>query len=93
MQVGIAQWKKSLRATGVSAAEAAATMRGANPKYIPREWMLVEAYVAAEKKDHSPLNTLYALFKRPYEEQPEMEEKYFRLNPVAHKVPGTGIMS
>jgi len=56
-------------------------MRAASPKYVPREWMLVKAYEAAEKSDFSVLNELYKLFREPYAEQPELEAKYYMKTP------------
>jgi uncharacterized protein YdiU (UPF0061 family) len=43
---------------------AAERMKLQNPKFIPREWMLVEAYKAAEQNNLQPLNTLIDLFKQ-----------------------------
>ena len=40
--------------------------------------MMVPVYQAAERGDFGPLHELLALLKRPYDEQPEMEAKYFR---------------
>jgi len=63
--------------------ELAAKMKKVSPKYVPREWMLIEAYKTAEKDDYTLLKELYNLFLKPYDEQsPEMEEKYFRKAPL-----------
>merc|ERR1712226_1034949 len=65
-------------------------MMAVNPKYILREYMLVQAYEAAKSKDYSLLNELYQLIRTPYEEQPDMEAKYYRLAPSeALSRPGT----
>ena len=53
-------------------------MRSASPKYVPREWMLVDAYTAAARRDYDPLHALQKLFEYPYEEQDEFEAKYYR---------------
>jgi len=72
----------------------AAELRRVNPKYVPREWMLVEAYEAAKAGDESLVHELFALFERPYDEQPEMEAKYFRRAPdSALMAGGTAFMS
>jgi uncharacterized protein YdiU (UPF0061 family) len=78
-----------------SGSEVAARMRGVNPKYVPREWMLVEAYNAAIRKgDESVVHELFSLFEAPYEEQPEMEGKYYRRAPdTALMTGGTAFMS
>lgn len=60
---------------------AAERLRAVNPKYVPREWMLVEAYERAQLGDVDILNELYEVFQRPYEEQPEVEDKYYRRTP------------
>mmetsp|Transcript_56119 Transcript_56119/g.121417 ORF Transcript_56119/g.121417 Transcript_56119/m.121417 type:complete len:659 (-) Transcript_56119:240-2216(-) len=74
--------------------EISEAMRKTSPKYIPREWMLVEAYTAANRGDHSVLKTLQQLFSRPFDEQPEFEKKYYRRAPegVLHSG-GTAFMS
>ena len=56
-------------------------MNAVNPKYVPREWMLVKAYKDAENRDHAELHRLHELFKRPYDEQPEAEARYFVRSP------------
>ncbi|CAK0880826.1 unnamed protein product, partial [Prorocentrum cordatum] len=57
---------------------AAAQMRLASPKYVPREGILIEAYSAAERGDSAPLRSLQELFRRPYDEQPLWEDQYFK---------------
>jgi len=52
-----------------------------NPKYVPREWMLAAAYEEADRGNYSLVQELYDLFSRPYDEQPELEAKYFRRAP------------
>lgn len=81
----VVEWTKevsthSQKAEGSSQAlkSAAARMRLENPKYVPREWMLVAAYNAANEEVFAPVLELHELFKKPYDEQPEMEAKYFR---------------
>ena len=56
-------------------------MRLASPKYVPREWMLVEAYEAAERGDYSVLERLQALFAAPYDEHPDLEARYYTRTP------------
>jgi len=70
------------------AEERAAEMRATSPKYVPREWMLAEAYTAAEQGDHAPLEELRALFAAPFEEHPEYEERYYRRTPQAQRQKG-----
>lgn len=57
-------------------------MKRESPKYIPREWMLVKAYTDANNGSFRFLLELQELFKKPYDEQPEMEKKYYKLTPL-----------
>jgi uncharacterized protein YdiU (UPF0061 family) len=59
------QWLPAALSSGVDAASASAAMKQASPKYVPREWMLVTAYKAAETGDYAPMRTLHELFKTP----------------------------
>lgn len=87
-------WKAQLQADGNDSADVAAAMRKTSPKYVPREWMLVEAYTAAYSGDLSLVHELHELFMNPFDEQPEHEEKYYRKAPLAAcKRGGTGFMS
>jgi len=44
-------------------------MKKANPKYVPREFMLKEAYENAEEKgNYKIVHELYNLFLKPYDE-------------------------
>jgi|EP00945_MAST-04E_sp_MAST-4E-sp1_P005150 uncharacterized protein YdiU (UPF0061 family) len=68
-----------------SAEEASRMMNQASPKYVPREWMLVHAYLEAEKGNYGPVKELHVLFQDPYAEGPEPEgfaEKYYRKAPL-----------
>mmetsp|Transcript_15418 Transcript_15418/g.32439 ORF Transcript_15418/g.32439 Transcript_15418/m.32439 type:complete len:1159 (-) Transcript_15418:561-4037(-) len=75
-------------------------MRLVNPKYILREWMLVEAYSKADAGkfipgDYSTIHELFELCKDPYGEgTPEMHEKYYRRAPdETLRAGGTAFMS
>jgi len=59
---------------------AAEEIRSSSPKYIPREWMLKEAYEAAQRGDFSGVHELFEVFKKPYAEQSEFG-KYFVCKP------------
>ena len=63
-------------------------MQKVNPKYVPREWMLVEAYMRANRGDYAMVHELHELFTRPYEEQPDFEAKYYA--PAPAEVAGNG---
>jgi uncharacterized protein YdiU (UPF0061 family) len=62
--------------------EAEELMRENSPKFIPREWMLIEAYEKAEQLDFSGVRALQKLFSSPYEEQTEAANReYYRKTP------------
>ena len=63
-------------------------MRLANPKYVLRNWMAQLAIEAAENEDYSVAERLYDLLKKPYDEQPEFEDEWFKKRPewARHKV-------
>ncbi len=56
-------------------------MKLANPKYVLRNWMAQLAIDAAEKDDFSVANEIHEVLKRPYDEWPEYEEKWFKKRP------------
>ena len=77
------RWRAVLFAEdGLRPEAAAERLRRENPKYVPREWMLVEAYDAAAAGDYGPVNALQELFKDPYAEgTAEQAERFFRRAP------------
>eukprot|EP00747_Dinoflagellata_sp_TGD_P007947 gnl/TRDRNA2_/TRDRNA2_117577_c2_seq1.p1 gnl/TRDRNA2_/TRDRNA2_117577_c2~~gnl/TRDRNA2_/TRDRNA2_117577_c2_seq1.p1 ORF type:complete len:265 (+),score=56.63 gnl/TRDRNA2_/TRDRNA2_117577_c2_seq1:55-795(+) len=90
----LAKWLGQLKADGLAGGEVASSMRLTSPKYVPREWILVEAYDAANKGDHSVVETLYKLFLRPFDEQPEFEKRFYKKAPSsAEELGGTAFMS
>lgn len=67
----------------LSGATVSAQMLRVNPKYVPREWMLVEAYVAAAEGNFAHLEKLQSLFASPYDEHSAEDERlFFRKMPV-----------
>jgi uncharacterized protein YdiU (UPF0061 family) len=88
------EWIAALRASGTTPSQARAIMNSNNPKYIPREWLLVEAYTAAERGEHGPLLELHRVLKRPYDEQPEAAQHYYsKAPPGVERMGGVGFMS
>ena len=56
-------------------------MNLANPKYVLRNYMAQLAIDQADLGDFKLVDELYQLLKKPYDEQPEMEEKWFVKRP------------
>lgn len=54
-------------------------MKKISPKFVPREWMLKDAYEKANIGDFSIINELQLLFESPYDEHHGlMTEKYYK---------------
>ena len=87
-------WLAQVGAAPGGARAAARAMRAVSPKYVPREFMLREAYVAAGEGNFSAVDELLELFRRPYDEQPAFEARFFRRAPDgAADQGGLGFMS
>ena len=94
--VWIEMWRSTLATSCSDSQEVVATrMLQTNPKYILREWMLVNAYQKASDNDESELLALYSLIQRPYDEgNPDEIERYYRRAPEeALLTGGTAFMS
>tara|TARA_R110002050_G_scaffold53495_2_gene121613 strand:- start:40 stop:303 length:264 start_codon:yes stop_codon:yes gene_type:complete len=71
-----------MRKDGTSAKDIAAGMRKVSPKYVPREWMLVDAYTRADKGDYEGIYELEKVFADPYDDQSaEIEKKFYKQAP------------
>ena len=66
-----------------------------NPKFIPRQWMLMLAYEGANKQDFRLVKEIHELLSHPYDEQTdEMTMKYFTITPEwAKQMPGIEFMN
>jgi uncharacterized protein YdiU (UPF0061 family) len=88
------KWQIALQQEGRNPTDVSAAMKRTNPKYIPREWMLVEAYRSAtDSGDFSLVHKLHDVLADPYSEQTEAvaalyykkkEEKFFNLGGTSH---------
>lgn len=81
----LAKYAARLQSEARPEEERQAQMRAASPKYVPREWMLVKAYEAADNGDLSVLRELEELFRHPYDEQPQLEHKYYTRTPDEYR--------
>lgn len=87
-------YRSLLQRDNRSAEQRREAMQHCNPKYVLRNFLAQEAIEAAEKGDISPLNELMQVLKFPYEEQPEMESRYFIKRPEwARTKPGCSTLS
>ncbi|MDE2464403.1 MAG: YdiU family protein, partial [Alphaproteobacteria bacterium] len=70
------EWARSwhARLDAAPAGARIATMRRANPRYIPRNHRIEQAIRAAMQGDFSLFRTLVQLWQAPYDEQPEFAE-------------------
>jgi len=88
----MASWLGDWKAAGDGGRPAA--LAAANPKYVLREWMLVDAYDAAAGGDFAPARELHGLIKFPYDEHPALAAKYYVTAPRgALTKPGTAFMT
>ena len=106
LRAWIEKWHKALVKCANDDAPPEETMRLANPKYVLREWMLVDAYSRADpgkspgnpfsvEGDYSGVHELFELIKDPYGEgTPENHAKYYRrASDESLKAGGTAFMS
>jgi serine/tyrosine/threonine adenylyltransferase len=93
----LVRWKSTLESSsGGSWASAADHMLlRTNPKFVLREWMLVDAYTGAQRGEEAELLNLYKLIESPYDEGTEFEStRYYRRAPdEALATGGTAFMS
>lgn len=92
--VWLQKWHAALGQEGRDPAGVSAAMKRVNPKYIPREWMMVKAYRSAtDAGDYSLVQRLHDVLDDPYGEQSEAvaalyykkkEEKFFDLGGTSH---------
>jgi len=78
----LAKWKSLVTNTPRTLEENSAQMKGANPKYVLREWIIAPAYQQAATGNYDLIRELQDVMTQPYAEQSkEVEEKYYRLKP------------
>lgn len=97
VEAGLLAWLAEhgarVRADGLPAAARRTTMLRANPLYVPRNYLAQQAIDAAEKGDPSELETLLAVLRRPYDEQPGCERFAARRPDWARDRPGCSMLS
>jgi uncharacterized protein YdiU (UPF0061 family) len=70
----LAQYRAKLKEESVGPQERVAAMRKANPKYVFRNYLAVQAIEAMERGDASVLERIMRVLQRPYDEHPGHEE-------------------
>jgi serine/tyrosine/threonine adenylyltransferase len=63
------------------ASERRLAMNKVNPKYVLRNYLAQLAIDKSEQGDHSMVNELLEVLRRPYDEQPEREAEYYQRRP------------
>lgn len=91
----IKMWRKALQEEGESSHVYYERMIKANPKFVLREWMLVDAYKGAAKNNYAVAKGLHELVQHPYDEGTEDQVKnYYRRTPEKVQMSGgTAFMS
>lgn len=91
----IQEWREILKITKRPSEESYEQMKKNNPKFVLREWILVESYSAAARGDFSVVKELHDICKDPYSEgTPEQIAQYYRRAPEDSMAKGgTAFMS
>lgn len=76
----LADWRARLGATDADDTARAERMRLTNPRYVLRNYLAQRAIERAQAGDYGELERLYAILRRPFDEQPEHAD-YARLPP------------
>ncbi len=82
-----------IRRDGSSDEERRRLMNRTNPKYVLRNYLAQQAAEKAEEGDYRLFDELFALVKRPYDEQKEYEKYYVRRPEWARHKPGSATLS
>ncbi len=68
------RWQERLASDSQAVPERVASMRAANPAFIPRNHRVEAALTAAEGGDYGPFRKLLAVLQRPFDDHAEMAE-------------------
>lgn len=87
------RWWQRTRQEERPPAELAKALDATNPKYVLRNWISQTAIDAAHKGDHSMLERVEKVMKRPFDEQPEHEDLAGKRPEWARHKPGCSALS
>lgn len=95
--VRLDQWltgyQQALEAAGIDESDRIATMNAHNPKFVLRNYLAQQAIDAVEEGDHSILDDLMEVLRRPYDEQPEYRQYAQKRPEWARHRPGCSMLS
>ncbi|QKF94872.1 UPF0061 protein [Fadolivirus algeromassiliense] len=92
--VWLSKWLTMIQNTNMDYKIISGNMKKQSPKFVPREWMLKQAYEKANIGDYSLIVELQQLFRNPYNEaNKEMTMKYYRKMKLKESGNGTTQMS
>jgi uncharacterized protein YdiU (UPF0061 family) len=86
-------WLEQYRRRAGKAPEREARMQAANPKYVFRNYLAVQAIDAIAQGDAAPLERLMRVLARPYDEQPQESDLAARRPDWARDKPGCSALS
>lgn len=68
------QYQQRLKQDGITEFDRRTLMNSVNPKFVLRNYLAQQAIDASTEGDHSLVNRLLEVMKRPYDEQPDQEQ-------------------
>ena len=86
-------WWMRTREEPLAPPELARRLRATNPKFVLRNWLAQTAIEAAEQGDLAPLERLFDVMQRPFDEQPEHEDLAGKRPEWARHKPGCSALS
>ena len=89
----INQYLKRLNEDDLSDDERKVAMNSVNPKYVLRNYIAQMIIEAAEKEDYGPLNEVYNLLRKPYDEQLDLEKWFAKRPDWARNKVGASMLS
>ena len=89
----LAQYRARLKEESIGPRERVAAMKQANPKYVFRNYLAVQAIEAMEQGDATVLERIMRALERPYDEQPGNEDLAARRPEWARERAGCSALS